>query len=147
MLCCNCPFTDGLCYTSMPPQVKCTITNEFHFYGDECNCVEAYVNKEAELEQLKVKYLDKPICQEILNRYSPLDGIANSSKIRTYGFNDWQTSAIAAEAIVPRTSCLVCGADIMLSLCEGGPKICTACKKAIKFIKERFKEELENYEM
>ena len=24
-------------YTSMPPQVKCTITNEFHHLSDRCN--------------------------------------------------------------------------------------------------------------
>lgn len=35
--CGNCDKTDGLCYTSDPPQVKCTITGEFHYYDDECN--------------------------------------------------------------------------------------------------------------
>ena len=37
MKCGNCSFTDGLCYTSNPPKVKCTITGEFHGYGDTCN--------------------------------------------------------------------------------------------------------------
>lgn len=38
MKCGNCDKTDGLCYTSYPPKVKCTITHEFHFYDDECDC-------------------------------------------------------------------------------------------------------------
>ena len=37
MKCGNCDKTDGLCYTSNPPQVKCTITGKFHYYGDECD--------------------------------------------------------------------------------------------------------------
>lgn len=37
MRCGNCDKTDGLCYTSNPPKVKCTITGEFHEYGDECD--------------------------------------------------------------------------------------------------------------
>ena len=35
--CGGCKFTDGLCYTSNPPQCKCTITGEFHYYDDTCN--------------------------------------------------------------------------------------------------------------
>ena len=38
MKCGNCDKTDGLCYTSLPPQVKCTITGRFHKYDDECDC-------------------------------------------------------------------------------------------------------------
>lgn len=37
MKCGNCDKTDGLCYTSIPPQVKCTVSGKFHFYDDECN--------------------------------------------------------------------------------------------------------------
>lgn len=36
--CGGCKYTDGLCYTSNPPKVKCTITGDFHYYDDECNC-------------------------------------------------------------------------------------------------------------
>jgi len=33
--CCQfCPFTDGAIYTSLPAQVKCTLTDEFHFCDD-----------------------------------------------------------------------------------------------------------------
>lgn len=35
--CGNCDMTDGMCYTSCPPQVRCTVTGEFHGYGDRCN--------------------------------------------------------------------------------------------------------------
>ena len=33
--CCQfCPFTDGAIYTSLPAQVKCILTDEFHFCDD-----------------------------------------------------------------------------------------------------------------
>ena len=37
MNCGNCDKNDGLCYTSFPTKVKCTITKEFHGTFDECN--------------------------------------------------------------------------------------------------------------
>ena len=37
MRCGNCDKTDGLCYTSMPPQVRCTVSGEYHGYDDQCN--------------------------------------------------------------------------------------------------------------
>ena len=36
MHCGNCDKTDGLCYASLPPKVKCTVTGEYHLYSDEC---------------------------------------------------------------------------------------------------------------
>ena len=36
MKCGSCNLTDGKCYTSNPPQVKCIVTNKFHYYNDEC---------------------------------------------------------------------------------------------------------------
>lgn len=36
LYCGNCDKTDGLCYTSLPPKVKCTITGEYHLYSDKC---------------------------------------------------------------------------------------------------------------
>ena len=36
--CGNCDKTDGMCYTSNPPQVKCKITGSFHCYDDTCDC-------------------------------------------------------------------------------------------------------------
>lgn len=39
MKCGNCDKADGLCYTSNPPKVKCTITGKFHGYDDECDAI------------------------------------------------------------------------------------------------------------
>lgn len=36
-LCGQCNKTDGMCYTSNPPKVKCTVIGEFHLYDDKCN--------------------------------------------------------------------------------------------------------------
>lgn len=36
--CGNCIYTDGMCYYSNPSKVKCTITGEYHYYTDRCNC-------------------------------------------------------------------------------------------------------------
>lgn len=35
--CANCQYNDGVVYTSLPPQYKCTITNEFHWNNDKCD--------------------------------------------------------------------------------------------------------------
>ena len=44
------------------------------------------------------------------------------------------------------TPCLVCGEPVGIHVMfDDRHKICSTCKKAIKFIKERFKEELEKY--
>ena len=37
MKCANCEHNDGMVYTSTPPKYRCTITNEFHLGGDDCN--------------------------------------------------------------------------------------------------------------
>ena len=37
MKCANCEHNDGMVYLSLPPTYRCTITNEFHFGGDDCN--------------------------------------------------------------------------------------------------------------
>ena len=39
------------------------------------------------------------------------------------------------------TSCLICGEAIPVSVWENHVKICEDCKKAVMFIKERFKGE------
>lgn len=39
MRCRDCDKTDGLCYASLPPKVKCTVTGEYHLYDDECSIV------------------------------------------------------------------------------------------------------------
>lgn len=39
MKCGVCDKTDGFCYVSLPPKVKCSVTGEFHDYNDECNAM------------------------------------------------------------------------------------------------------------
>lgn len=39
MKCGECKKTDGLVYTSIPPQVKCLFTCKFHFYDDKCDII------------------------------------------------------------------------------------------------------------
>lgn len=118
MLCGSCPYTDGLCYTTLPPKVKCTITNNFHYYDDACDCEDYLANKpsQEELDNIK-KLLSEPLV------------FAGSSPVDDY----------AAVGIC--TTCIICEEEITGDFYHL-PKICPACKKAIKFIKEKFKEEL-----
>lgn len=46
--CCQfCPFTDGAIYTSLPAQIKCTLTDEFHFCDDtHCDVKEKVISIE-----------------------------------------------------------------------------------------------------
>lgn len=37
--CCNCPFNDGLVYTSFPAKYKCKITNEYNLAYHSCGKV------------------------------------------------------------------------------------------------------------
>ena len=60
MTCGSCPHTDGCCYTSIPPKVKCNITGRYHYYGDECDCKEDMIASKAEdIEKFK-ELLNKP---------------------------------------------------------------------------------------
>jgi hypothetical protein len=45
------------------------------------------------------------------------------------------------------TNCLVCGTEVPVYYLGGGPQVCNDCKKTIKFIKEKFNKELDNYEV
>lgn len=131
MNCGACSFTDGYCYTSLPPKVKCTITDECHYYDDICNCEEVRAQKAAESASGTL------LITEEAGSYK---GLLNPA-LHT-GTTD-ECTAIA----VGCTSCLVCGDDVILTWYEGGPKICSACQKTIKFIKEKFKKELNEYEV
>lgn len=35
-VCGHCSFNDGSVYTSLPPKVKCMLTDKFHFMSDPC---------------------------------------------------------------------------------------------------------------
>ena len=167
MTCGTCPFTDGCCYTSLPPKVKCSITNEFHYYGDECNCVEAMTSKKEKLDFLKNK-LSEPGPIMALNYDGPNAPSVSFSEeevatvydnlIKT-GTEDADTSisinpvfdqhAFDAKLLEPvyeySTRCLVCDVEVPISFI-GGPRICPDCKRTIRFIKEKFKTELESFE-
>lgn len=39
VFCASCPFNDGMVYTSLPPQYKCTKTNEWHLGSYGCGKV------------------------------------------------------------------------------------------------------------
>ena len=39
VFCSGCPFKDGMVYTSLPPQYKCTKTNEWHLGSYGCGRV------------------------------------------------------------------------------------------------------------
>ena len=142
MRCGSCHYTDGCCYTSMPPQVKCVITNKFHYYDETCDCEAALAAREAEAADDYIKYSGD---QLVL-----LDDILNSTpdsvKITAPSFPGitelGRSSITWDDTIVGATSCLVCGEEVPLGFWQSGPKICDNCQKAIKFIKEKFKEEL-----
>jgi hypothetical protein len=163
MLCGSCEYTDGCCYTSIPPKVKCTITNEFHLYDDECNCEDIRDRKAAELEQIK-KMISEPILAyppDDLPRLntditSIFDGPTLSNTIalvntgavefiNTVEPNYWHNEPV--DIVVGSTPCIVCGEGVMLYYGESGPRVCGDCKKAIKFIREKFNKELEEYEV
>lgn len=137
MTCGSCQFTDGMCYTSYPPKVKCTITNEFHLYGDECNCETIRASKVDNLAQLKMM-----ISQPLLT----ID--YNDSNVTSTTFSNEDLADFnMAEVEVGSTACLVCGEHVGLKIMDGGPKVCKTCKKAIFYIREKFSKELENYEV
>lgn len=136
MTCGSCEYTDNLCYTSMPPKVKCIFTGEFHFYNDECNCEDGdfKARKIEELEYIK-KMLSEPLIMSCTaDNLSIADNFVNSAETNTAG--------ISMEPCTYCVRCAICGAEIAVSWYSGGAYACDDCKKAIKFIKEKFKEEI-----
>ncbi len=176
MTCGTCPHTDGLCYASMPPQVRCNITGEYHYYGDACDCREDLIaSKTEELEKIK-ELLNKPGALMAVNYDSdkaPAVAFTGEEAAAAYDsllnlpkYNECERlsdNKIFAESVMMPTTdlidtlseqpcmyctrCLVCDTDVPVYFLGGGPAICPECKKTIKFIKEKFKEELENYEV
>lgn len=116
MKCGSCPHTDNVIYTSMPPQVKCGITGRFHYYEDECDCAvsddTAVIRVAEPSEEELEKFRDMLNDQSFIGTLAPVEYC---------------------------TSCLICGDSIPVSVWESHVKICEDCKKAIMFIKERFK--------
>jgi hypothetical protein len=122
----------------MPPKVKCIFTGEYHFYNDECNCEEGdfKARKIEELEHLK-KMISEPL------------GVAVSvpDHLQYDNFSVNNTAAINAMSCTICVKCAICGDEIPMSWYGGGTYVCEECKKAIKFLKEKFKLELEEYEV
>ena len=143
MLCGSCPYTDGLCYTTLPPKVKCTITNNFHYYDDACDCEDYLANKpsQEELDNIK-KLLSAPLVvpDNMIQDYSSLSDLTIDEDTSIAGTGLAFHGGISTDGVISAvcTTCIVCDAEIP----EGWRKVCPACKKAIKFIKEKFKEEL-----
>lgn len=90
--CGNCDKTDGMCYTSNPPQLRCKVTGEYHTYDHECD-VEENMGKQ-----------DKPRICEMLGveedevwEYPDLPGeFRIHNGIRQYfstGDNEWYACA------------------------------------------------------
>jgi hypothetical protein len=160
----------------MPPQVRCNITGEYHYYGDTCDCREDIIaSKTEELEKIK-ELLNRPGALMAVNYDSdkaPAVAITGEEAAAAYGsllnlpkYNECERlsdNKIFAESVMMPTTglidtsseqpcmyctrCLVCGTDVPVHFLGGGPLVCPECKKTIKFIKEKFKEELENYEV
>lgn len=76
--CCQfCPFTDGAIYTSFPAQVKCTLTNEFHFCGDT-HC------------DVKEKVIPIEWIKEYVDKYSLLGIISKEYEVLYAMLEDWE---------------------------------------------------------
>lgn len=138
MICGSCEYTDKLCYCSMPPKVKCIFTGEYHFYNDECNCEEGdfKARKIEELGHIK-KMLSEPLI--ISNNLAAGGGFANAIKT-----ND---VVVHTQPCTICVKCAICEKEVAMSWYDGGVYVCDDCKKTIKFLKEKFKLELEDYAM
>ena len=164
MLCGSCPFTDGLCYTSSPPQVKCNITNEFHYYNDECNCIEHMQSQKEELDFVKKKLSEPgPLMtngstapavslsgEEVAAAYDNLiktgtEGADAHININPFFEHCSFDTKLVEPACMYATRCLVCDTEVSVYFLCGEQQVCPECKKTIKFIKEKFKTELESF--
>lgn len=157
MTCGSCPHTDGLCYTSMPPQCRCNITGEYHYYGDECNCKDDIVAKRTEeIEKFK-ELLNQPGCLMAINYDSdkaPAVAITGEEAAVAYEsllnlplYGECASTETTDKVAVGSTKCLACGEETIVMMWDSYTQICPSCKKAIKFIKEKFNKELESYEV
>jgi hypothetical protein len=143
MTCGSCVHADGYCYTSLPPRVKCTITGEFHYYGDECNCKDAC---EIKGEQLVAFYkaLNNPILAYDPADTTVLNGMGENkvnvdltSLIEVNEHDSYTTTTLGA------CNCLICGETIFINAGENSPKICDMCKKTVIYLREKFRDEIE----
>ena len=146
MTCGSCNMTDGCCYTSLPPKVKCNVTGEFHYYDDECNCEDIKAEKAAEFKKI-TDLLRKPGALSIAtDKFASEGDIIISGATAAASFDSLVNLPLYEQTCEYATHCLVCSTEVPTLLGEG-PKVCPECKKVIKFIKEKFNKELESYEV
>lgn len=130
MLCCNCPYTDGLLYLTDPPKVKCVITEEFHYKDFECNCECARLARANTMEDTAA---DTSVSVSV--------SVDNAEPIN---WDDAYSTVATIAPVYSFATCLVCRESFPVSVFESPTKICEDCKKAILFIKERFKGEYDD---
>ena len=131
MRCGGCSFTDGMCYTSNPPKVRCTLTGNYHYYEDECDCESSRCMKEQESSSLiksVVKDVDYLSCPSLTLTERELAEFLESDSI---------ACAAVTTICVP---CLICGEDIPMGFYGNSSKICDSCKEAVKFVKDKLME-------
>ena len=131
MTCGMCPFTDGMCYTSNPPKRKCTITDEFHYYDDECNCEYSRLLKEKEKSG-----------ESLIERFpeSAIRINADTIAASEYQVPDIATAYICEPITTFCTPCLICGETVFVDIYGVGAKVCDSCKEAIRFVKDKLME-------
>ena len=128
LTCGSCKYTDGCCYTSLPPKVRCALTGKFHYYEDECDCEDVTASKIEELEHIK-KILNEPI-------------VVNFPDTDPVSFLNTDTATVNIEPATLGVRCIICGEEFAVSavsLYAIPAYICEDCKKAVKFIKEHFR--------
>lgn len=130
MTCGNCEYTDGMCYTSNPPKRKCELTGEFHFYDHQCDCNIVKLLEEQRQKEVE-ELLDKPLIVKL--------NAVDAGSVSEYLCPIENTVSTHTCRIIP---CMICGQDLEVDLFTAGPQICEDCKKAILFIRNKFKEEL-----
>lgn len=64
MNCGICKKTDGMCYPSYPPKVKCTVTGKYHQYNDKCDVPDKTKEKRGRLSG----FLTEELLEEIRQR-------------------------------------------------------------------------------
>jgi hypothetical protein len=131
--------------------------NRLNYVRPGCGDMDEFYNMKHEIRELKEAGRDEELAmiKKMLNNkpfvgvdYGNLVGSDTITAAEAIDF-DWsvKTESITATAVAC-TRCLVCGEDVILLDYEAaGPRVCSTCKKAIKFIKEKFREELDNYEV
>lgn len=69
MNCANCKYNDGLVYTSIPVQYRCTITNEYHTSAYNCD-VEFAPVRHAYWKKIGVLLYECSNCQKVAPYYT-----------------------------------------------------------------------------